>query len=200
MYIFLNFLKLYLYFQWKYFPKIFFSIIYTKTFLIALVKPTRKEILKCRKKQSFNLLLFPVTILNIDWLKVAQSCPSLCNPMDYIVHGILQARILSLLAVFFFFFFLPFEPQGKPKNIGVLSPSLLQQIFLTEKLNLGLLHCRRFFITELSGKPITAYQDIDELPASLLKMHEFKYREISENLQSYSKIFRFMFHLIILEW
>ena len=26
--------------------------------------------------------------------KVTQSCPTLCNSMDYTVHGILQARIL----------------------------------------------------------------------------------------------------------
>ena len=34
------------------------------------------------------------------------------------------------------------EPQGKPKNIEVDSLSLLQQIFLTQDLNRGLLHCR----------------------------------------------------------
>ena len=28
-------------------------------------------------------------------VKVAQSCPALCNPMDHTVHGILQARILE---------------------------------------------------------------------------------------------------------
>ena len=28
-------------------------------------------------------------------VKVAQSCLTLCNPMDYTVHGILQARILA---------------------------------------------------------------------------------------------------------
>ena len=28
-------------------------------------------------------------------VKVAQSCPTLCNPMDCIVQGILQARILE---------------------------------------------------------------------------------------------------------
>ena len=27
-------------------------------------------------------------------VKVTQSCPTLCNAMDYILHGILQARIL----------------------------------------------------------------------------------------------------------
>ena len=32
-------------------------------------------------------------------VKVAQSCLSLCNPMDYTVHGILQARILESVAV-----------------------------------------------------------------------------------------------------
>ena len=28
-------------------------------------------------------------------MKVTQSCPTLCNPMDYRVQGILQARILE---------------------------------------------------------------------------------------------------------
>jgi len=28
-------------------------------------------------------------------VKVTQSCPALCNPMDYTVHGILQTRILE---------------------------------------------------------------------------------------------------------
>ena len=34
------------------------------------------------------------------------------------------------------------EPQGKPKNTGVGSLSLLQGIFLSQELNWGLLHCR----------------------------------------------------------
>ena len=37
------------------------------------------------------------------------------------------------------------EPPGKPKNTEVGSLSLLQWIFLTQELNQGLLHCRRFF-------------------------------------------------------
>jgi len=36
----------------------------------------------------------------------------------------------------------PVEPPGKPKNTGVGSLSLLQQIFPTQELNQGLLHCR----------------------------------------------------------
>ena len=31
-------------------------------------------------------------------MKVAQSCLTLCDPLDYIVHGILQARILEWVA------------------------------------------------------------------------------------------------------
>ena len=33
------------------------------------------------------------------WVSVAQSCPTLWDPMDYTVHGILQARILEWVAV-----------------------------------------------------------------------------------------------------
>ena len=32
-------------------------------------------------------------------VKVAQLCPALCDPMDYTVHGILQARILGSLSL-----------------------------------------------------------------------------------------------------
>ena len=51
--------------------------------------------------------------------------------------------------------FLPAEPQGKPKNTAVGSLSLLQQIFPTQELNWGLLHCR-WILYQLSyqGRPI----------------------------------------------
>ena len=32
-------------------------------------------------------------------VKVTQSCPTLCDPMDHTGHGILQARILEWVAV-----------------------------------------------------------------------------------------------------
>ena len=42
-------------------------------------------------------LAIPGAAVRLSWseVKVAQSCPTLCNPMDCIVHGILQARILE---------------------------------------------------------------------------------------------------------
>ena len=93
---------------------------------------------------------------------VAKSCLSLCDPMNYSppgssIHGILQARILEWVAIPFSWvssqprdrtqvssiagrFFTSW--QGKPKNTGVGSLSLLQQIFLTQELNWNILHCR----------------------------------------------------------
>ena len=35
---------------------------------------------------------------NKEEVKVAQLCPTLCNPMDCIFHGILQARIMEWVA------------------------------------------------------------------------------------------------------
>ena len=91
-------------------------------------------------------------------VKITQLCPTVCDPMDYIVHGILQARILEWVAFPFCRDLpspgikprspalqadsLPAEPQGKPKNTGVGSLPLLQWIFLTQESNQGLLHCR----------------------------------------------------------
>ena len=54
---------------------------------------------------------------------VAQSCPTLCDPTD-------PASLLC-----------PWDFPGK--NTGVDCHSLLQRIFLTQELNLGLLYCRR---------------------------------------------------------
>ena len=88
-------------------------------------------------------------------VKVTQLRPTLCNPMDYTVRGIIQARILewvtfpfsrgssqprdrtqvSCIAGGFFTIW----ATGKP---GVGSLSLLQQIFPTKELNPSLLHCR----------------------------------------------------------
>ena len=41
--------------------------------------------------------------VSLKWsgVKIAQLCPTLCDPMDYTVHGILQARILEWVAFLF---------------------------------------------------------------------------------------------------
>ena len=63
-------------------------------------------------------------------VKVAQSCPTLRDPLDYTVHGILQARILEWVAF-------PFS-RGP---------------FLTLGLNPGLAHCGQI-LYQLSHKGI----------------------------------------------
>ena len=55
---------------------------------------------------------------------------------------------------------LPAEPAAKPKNTGVRSLSLLQQIFLTQESNQGLLHCRQILYQlsyQGSPKPKVVY-------------------------------------------
>ena len=94
--------------------------------------------------------------------KSLQSGPTHCDAMDHSppgssVHGILQARILEWVAVPFSrgssrprdqtwvsrITFLPSKPPGKPMNTGVGNLSLVQEIFRTQELNWGLLHCGR---------------------------------------------------------
>ena len=61
-------------------------------------------------------------------VKVAQSCLTLCDPMDHTVHGILQARILDWVSL-----------------------SLLPAIFPIQRWNPGLPPCRRI-LYQLSHK------------------------------------------------
>ena len=62
--------------------------------------------------------------------KVTQSSPTLCNPMDYAVHGILQARILGWVAF--------------PFSRGSSQPRACTQVSCIAG----------GFFTELSGKPV----------------------------------------------
>ena len=49
-----------------------------------------------------HIIIFLLLLICLVKLKVAHSCLTLCDPMDYTVHGILQARILEWLAFPFF--------------------------------------------------------------------------------------------------
>ena len=62
-------------------------------------------------------------------MKVALLCLTLCDPMDYTVHGELHGR---------------YSPWSSPgQNTGGGSYSLLQRIFPTQESNLSLLHYRQ---------------------------------------------------------
>ena len=58
-------------------------------------------------------------------MKVGQLCLTLCNPMDYTVHGILQARILEWVAFPFF------RGSSQPRD-QTLSPALQADSLLAE--------------------------------------------------------------------
>ena len=51
------------------------------------------RVLRCPSSQSWGMGLPQES--ERKKLKVARSCPTLCDPMAYTVHGILQARILE---------------------------------------------------------------------------------------------------------
>ena len=53
----------------------------------------------------------------VEEVTVSKSCPTLCNPMDYMVHGILQARILDWVAY-------PFSRDLPDPGIEPESPAL----------------------------------------------------------------------------
>ena len=55
-----------------------------------------RHILGCRRVLLLFLYLFKHANIICEKVQVTQSCLTLCNPMDYTVHGILQARILEL--------------------------------------------------------------------------------------------------------
>ena len=52
-----------------------------------------------RPTQKCPSLLHPEPLILKVKVKVHQSCPTLCDLMDYTVHGILQARLLEWVAV-----------------------------------------------------------------------------------------------------
>ena len=114
--------------------------------------------------------------MNCSVLQVAQSCPTLCDPVDHTVHGILQAKILewvtfpfsrgscqprvltqvSCIAGGFF----PSWATREAQEYWSGSLSLLQQTSPTQESNWGVLHCRQF--PELSEN-LTASEMCEDL-------------------------------------
>ena len=106
----------------------------------------------------YHIYIYTHIYIYLRDVKVAYSCLTHCDPIDYTVHGILQARILEWVAF-------PFsrgssQPRDQTQvsrtagrfftswatreaqEYWVGSLSRLQWIFTTQELNGGLLHCR----------------------------------------------------------
>ena len=69
----------------------------TMTHLDSILKIRDMTLLT--KAHLVKAMVFPVVMYGYVNVKVTQSCPYLCDPMNYTVHGILQARILEWVAV-----------------------------------------------------------------------------------------------------
>ena len=73
---------------------------------------------------------------------------------------------------------IPAEPQGKPKNTGVGSLSLLQGIFPTQESNWGLLCCRQIlYQLSYQGSPFSSLAEAEnngnKATKTLHKVHEW---------------------------
>ena len=140
-------------------------------------------------------------------MKVAQLCPTLCDPMAYTVHGILQARILEWVAFPFYrgssqprcpvllADSLPAEPQVKPKNTRVGSLFLLQWIFLTPAIELGSPALQMDSLpTELPEKPILFVN----CPKVHMLMHAYNNESIKLHRFHFPLSFCFWWQLVLL--
>ena len=94
------------------------------------INPLGSQVSTSRKTQEISTHVqgkWPIYQLQPQFLvKVAQSCPTLCDFMDYTVHGILQARTLEWVA-------LPFSRGSFPTQ--GLNPGLLQYRQILYQLN-----------------------------------------------------------------
>ena len=84
-------------------------------------------------------------------VKVTQSCPALCDPMDYTVHGILQARVLEWVA-FPFSGDLP-DPGIEPRSLTLQADSLPTTPIITNYHKIRALKQHRFTILPGAGAP-----------------------------------------------
>ena len=121
-------------------------------------------------------------------VKVSQLCPTLCDPMDNTVHGILQARILEWV-VFPFSrgssqpraqtwvsctaggFYTSWATRGaKTPSMGNLS--LLQRIFPTPESNRGLLNCRQIlYQLSYQGSPSSRGRSTQQIHQQIKQLY-----------------------------
>ena len=120
--------------------------------------------LSCEESPKFRILILRNRVFccfsYCVKVKAAQSCPALCDPINYTIRGILQARILEWVAFPFSRgssqprdwtqvsciagrFFPSWATRETQENTAVGSLSLLQWIFPTQESTQGLLHCRQ---------------------------------------------------------
>ena len=117
--------------------------------------------------QQWRVILTVCTLDATWWkvkVKVAQSCPTLCDQMDYTVHRILQARKLEWVA---FHFSRDSSPQGS---------------------NPGLLHCRRILYHLSHLKVADYFLLISLFPESLTPVSPWEKHQTNSSRGTFYKI------------
>ena len=126
----------------------YFSIIQQKPHTVCYALPF---IVSYLSRPLIFWVIIWMTIIYCE-VKFAQLCLTLCEPMDYTVHGILQARMLEWVA--------------RGSSPGDL---LLQGIFPTQGSNSGLLHCRQIlYQVSHQGDPIIYWMSIIYMHCTVL--------------------------------
>ena len=120
------------------------------SFVIAFL-PRSKHLLISWLQSPSTVILEPKKIKSVPVFAAAaaaavkslQSCPTLCNPMDYTAHGILQLRVLEWVAV-------PSpgnlpNPGIEPRSPALQADSLSTELKKAESLRIGAfeLYCWR---------------------------------------------------------
>ena len=77
-------------------------------------------------------------------VKVAQSCLTLCDPMDYIVHGILQARMLEWIAF-------PFSRGSSQPRDQTVTRVYVLRFFVSSQQRFGATDIKALGASQLSG-------------------------------------------------
>ena len=148
----------------------------------------RKDTFMCSYLNCLALSYMQSSLLVVNYAVlclVAQSCPTLFNPMDYspqgssvhedspgkntgegchaLLQGIFPTQDWTHVSHVVGRFFLS-EPPGKPKKMRVGNLSLLYRIFLTEASNLGLLHYRQIlYQLSYQGNPFPLVSSVQLL-------------------------------------
>ena len=111
-------------------------------------------------------------------VKVTQSCPTLCDPMNYTFHGILQARILEWVAF-------PFSEDLPDPRIRLGSPALQADSFPTEPSGKPHVYVCQFLIIQWgvcthTHTHIHIYQfsSVAQLCSTLLRHHRLQHARL----------------------
>ena len=111
------------------------------------------------------------------YFKVAQSCLTLCNPMDYTVHGILQARILEWVA---FPFSRGFSQPRDRTQVSCITGGFFTNWAIRKAKNLALVVC---FLLPLKRErkmsdTCSLHLETSNLPACYPLIPRFSFRRI----------------------